>query len=174
MQDLVTQGFTPPLHLSDFRLAAFDMDSTLINIECIDEIAAAAGKKEEVAAITEAAMRGEISDFKDSLRRRLALLQGVPVSALEQVQGRARVLTLTVEAVAPITVRLSVQDNGPGVPAALADRLFEPFVSGRPGGLGLGLSLCETLAAEMGGHIRHTPAQPGAVFVLDLPAGDHA
>jgi phosphoserine phosphatase len=85
MQDLVTQGFTPPLRLSDFRLAAFDMDSTLINIECIDEIAAAAGKKEEVAAITEAAMRGEISDFKDSLRRRLALLHGVPVSALEQV-----------------------------------------------------------------------------------------
>ncbi|OYU25857.1 MAG: phosphoserine phosphatase SerB [Burkholderiales bacterium PBB2] len=85
MHDLVTQGFTPPLRLADFRLAAFDMDSTLINIECIDEIAAAAGKKEEVAAITEAAMRGEITDFKDSLRRRLALLQGVPVSALEQV-----------------------------------------------------------------------------------------
>lgn len=83
--DLVTQGFTPPLRLADFRLAAFDMDSTLINIECIDEIAAVAGKKEEVAAITEAAMRGEITDFKDSLRRRLALLKGVPVSALEQV-----------------------------------------------------------------------------------------
>ncbi|UDF37805.1 UNVERIFIED_ORG: phosphoserine phosphatase SerB [Shinella sp. XGS7] len=66
-------------------MAAFDMDSTLINIECIDEIAAAAGKKAEVAAITEAAMRGEITDFKDSLRRRLALLKGVPSSALEQV-----------------------------------------------------------------------------------------
>jgi phosphoserine phosphatase len=61
------------------------MDSTLINIECIDEIAAAAGRKAEVAAITEAAMRGEITDFKDSLRRRLALLAGVPASALEQV-----------------------------------------------------------------------------------------
>ncbi|MFG6449288.1 phosphoserine phosphatase SerB [Roseateles sp. BYS180W] len=82
---LVTQGFTPPLRLSDFRLAAFDMDSTLINIECIDEIAAVAGKKAEVAAITEAAMRGEITDFKDSLRRRLALLKGVPEAALEQV-----------------------------------------------------------------------------------------
>jgi phosphoserine phosphatase len=82
---LVTQGFTPPLRLADFRIAAFDMDSTLINIECIDEIAAAAGKKAEVAAITEAAMRGEITDFKDSLRRRLALLKGVPGSALEQV-----------------------------------------------------------------------------------------
>ena len=82
---LITQGFTPPLRLADFRLAAFDMDSTLINIECIDEIAAAAGKKAEVAAITEAAMRGEITDFKDSLRRRLALLKGVPVSALDQV-----------------------------------------------------------------------------------------
>ncbi|MDC6170840.1 phosphoserine phosphatase SerB [Paucibacter sp. XJ19-41] len=85
MTSLVIQGFTPPLLLTDFRIAAFDMDSTLINIECIDEIADAAGKKAEVAAITEAAMRGEITDFKDSLRRRLALLKGVPVSALEQV-----------------------------------------------------------------------------------------
>ena len=57
------------------------MDSTLINIECIDEIADAVGKKAEVAAITEATMRGEIKDFKESLRRRVALLKGVPVSA---------------------------------------------------------------------------------------------
>ena len=85
MTPLITQSFTPPLRLADFKLAAFDMDSTLINIECIDEIAAAAGKKAEVAAITEAAMRGEITDFKDSLRRRLALLKGVPVTALDEV-----------------------------------------------------------------------------------------
>ena len=82
---LVLQNLTLPLTLSDYTLIAFDMDSTLINIECIDEIADAAGKKAEVAAITEAAMRGEITDFKDSLRRRLALLEGVPVTALEQV-----------------------------------------------------------------------------------------
>ncbi len=82
---LVIQGFAPPLKLSDFKLAAFDMDSTLINIECVDEIADAAGRKEEVAAITEAAMRGEITDYKDSLRRRVALLAGVPVSAMEEV-----------------------------------------------------------------------------------------
>ena len=54
---LVIQAFTPPLHLRDFGLVAFDMDSTLINIECVDEIAAAAGRKDEVAAITEAVMR---------------------------------------------------------------------------------------------------------------------
>lgn len=82
---LILRGVTPPLHLADFRLVAFDMDSTLINIECVDEIAAAAGRKAEVAAITEAAMRGEISDYKDSLRRRVALLAGVPATALEQV-----------------------------------------------------------------------------------------
>lgn len=82
---LVVQGFTPPLKLSNFKLIAFDMDSTLINIECIDEIADAAGRKAEVAAITEAAMRGEITDFKDSLRRRLALLQGVSVASMEAV-----------------------------------------------------------------------------------------
>ena len=83
--DLVLQRLTPPLRLADFKLIAFDMDSTLINIECIDEIADAVGKKAEVAAITEATMRGEIKDFKESLRRRVALLRGVPVTALQQV-----------------------------------------------------------------------------------------
>ena len=85
MTPLIIQGFIPPLRLADFKIAAFDMDSTLINIECIDEIAEAAGRKAEVAAITEAARRGEITDFKDSLRRRLALLKGVPQSALDAV-----------------------------------------------------------------------------------------
>ena len=88
---LVLRDVDPPLRLGDFKLIAFDMDSTLINIECIDEMAAAAGRKAEVAAITEAAMRGEIADFKESLRRRLALLAGVPEQALEQVwRGRLR------------------------------------------------------------------------------------
>jgi len=82
---LVLQGFTAPLKLSDFKLIAFDMDSTLINIECVDEIADAVGRKAEVAAITEAAMRGEITDFKDSLRRRLALLRGVTLADMERV-----------------------------------------------------------------------------------------
>jgi phosphoserine phosphatase len=78
-------GIVPTLRLADFRLIAFDMDSTLINIECVDEIADAAGRKAEVAAITEAAMRGDIADYKDSLRRRVALLAGVPLAALEEV-----------------------------------------------------------------------------------------
>ena len=82
---LVIQRFAAPLPLNRFKVIAFDMDSTLINIECIDEIADAAGKKAEVSAITEAAMRGEITDFKDSLRRRVALLKGVPATFLEQV-----------------------------------------------------------------------------------------
>ncbi|HEX6361475.1 MAG TPA: phosphoserine phosphatase SerB, partial [Albitalea sp.] len=82
---LTIRGFTPPLPLDRFGLVAFDMDTTLINIECIDELADAAGRKAEVAAITEAAMRGEVSDFKESLRRRLALLEGVPASALDEV-----------------------------------------------------------------------------------------
>ena len=82
---LTVQGFTPPLKLSDFKLIAFDMDSTLISIECVDEIADAVGKKAEVAAITEAAMRGEITDYKESLRQRVALLRGVTVADMEQV-----------------------------------------------------------------------------------------
>lgn len=70
--------------LKDFRLFVTDMDSTLINIECIDEIADMQGLKSEVAAITEAAMRGEL-DFRESLTRRVALLEGLPEEALARV-----------------------------------------------------------------------------------------
>ncbi len=71
--------------LSDCKVLAMDMDSTLINIECIDEIAAFGGVKEQVASITEAAMRGEIKDFAESLTRRVAFLKGLPAEVLQSV-----------------------------------------------------------------------------------------
>ncbi|HSG23041.1 MAG TPA: phosphoserine phosphatase SerB [Azonexus sp.] len=78
--------------LSDFGLIAFDMDSTLITIECIDELADFAGKKEEVSAVTEAAMRGEI-DYRESLRRRLSLLAGLDARVLARVYGERLLLS---------------------------------------------------------------------------------
>lgn len=75
----------PTLKLADFRLLAMDMDSTLINIESLDEVAALAGKGAQVAAITEAAMRGEIKDYAASLRQRVALLAGVDATLLQRV-----------------------------------------------------------------------------------------
>jgi phosphoserine phosphatase len=78
-------GFVPQgKSLADFGLVVMDMDSTLINIECIDEIADMQGLKPQVAAITESAMQGEI-DFAESLRRRVALLKGLDESALLRV-----------------------------------------------------------------------------------------
>ena len=68
----------------DFGLLAMDMDSTLISIECIDEIADFAGRKAEVAAVTESAMRGEI-DWPESLRRRVKALAGLEANALGRV-----------------------------------------------------------------------------------------
>ena len=70
--------------MSEFKLVAMDMDSTLITIECIDEIADMQGLKPQVSDITEAAMRGEI-DFAESLKRRVALLEGLEASALDRV-----------------------------------------------------------------------------------------
>ncbi|MDN2709688.1 phosphoserine phosphatase SerB [Janthinobacterium sp. SUN118] len=70
--------------LAEFKLVAMDMDSTLITIECIDEIADMQGLKPQVAAITEAAMRGEL-DFAASLTQRVALLEGLDASALQRV-----------------------------------------------------------------------------------------
>jgi phosphoserine phosphatase len=95
---LTLQGITPPLDPYAFKLIAFDMDSTLINIESLDEIAAYAGKGREVAAITEAAMRGEITDYKDSLRRRVAMIAGTPVSVADRVYQERLQLNPGVEA----------------------------------------------------------------------------
>jgi len=82
--------------LSRVRLVVMDMDSTLITIECIDEIADLLGIKAQVAAITARAMRGEI-DFAESLRRRVALLEGLPEDALEQVYNERLHLSVGAE-----------------------------------------------------------------------------
>ena len=82
---LWTQNLPALRQLSNYKLIAFDMDSTLISIECIDEMAGMVGRQQEVSAITESAMRGEIADYKESLRRRVALLQGAPAIVMQQV-----------------------------------------------------------------------------------------
>lgn len=69
---------------ADLRLLALDMDSTLISIECVDELGVLAGKGAAIAAITARAMRGEV-DYAQSLRERVALLAGLPLEALERV-----------------------------------------------------------------------------------------
>lgn len=79
-------------HICDFGLLVMDMDSTLITIECIDEIADMQGLKPQVSAITEAAMRGEI-DFTESLRQRVSLLAGLDRSTLQRVYDERLQLT---------------------------------------------------------------------------------
>ena len=81
-------GFVPDdRRLSSMGLFCTDMDSTLITIECIDEIADLAGRKAEVAAITELSMQGKV-DFAESLRRRVGTLAGLDAAALEEVYDR--------------------------------------------------------------------------------------
>ncbi|HVL36944.1 MAG TPA: HAD-IB family phosphatase, partial [Burkholderiales bacterium] len=82
---------------AELKLLAMDMDSTLITIECIDELGDLAGKKAEIAAITEAAMRGEV-DFRGALRRRVKALAGLPEAALERVYEERLRLTPGAEA----------------------------------------------------------------------------
>ena len=80
----IDSAFLADDHVRDIKLIAMDMDSTLITIECIDEIADMQGLKAEVSEITEAAMRGDI-DFPQSLARRVALLKGLDAGALQRV-----------------------------------------------------------------------------------------
>jgi phosphoserine phosphatase len=81
----IDHAFVPEgRRFADLKLLAMDMDSTLITIECIDELGDLAGKKAEVAAVTAQAMRGEI-DYPESLRRRVAALSGLPEESLTRV-----------------------------------------------------------------------------------------
>ena len=153
---LVIQGFAPPLPLAGFKLITFDMDSTLINIECVDEIADAAGRKAEVAAITEAAMRGEIADYKESLRRRVTLLKGVPVSALHEVYEQRLRLNPGAEAL----VRAA---QGAGLKTLLVSGGFTFFTDRIRDRLGIDFTRSNVLAVENG-------ALTG--LMVDQPWGD--
>ena len=129
--------------LAECKILATDMDSTLINIECIDEIADMAGRKAEVAAITEAAMRGEIKDFSESLRRRVALLRGVPQEALERVyQERLRTN--------PGAERLIVSAKAAGLKIMLVSGGFTFFTERLKQRLGLDAAHANVLEIDQG------------------------
>ncbi|MCO7227420.1 phosphoserine phosphatase SerB [Pleionea sp. CnH1-48] len=100
-------------------LMLFDMDSTLIQMECIDELARRHGLFEQVASITESAMRGEL-DFEQSLRKRVALLKGLPVSAIDELAD-ALPLTKGLKEL----VKIAKQNN---IYLAIVSGGFVPFV----------------------------------------------
>ncbi len=129
--------------LRECKILAMDMDSTLINIECIDEIADMVGRKSEVAAITEAAMRGEITDFADSLRRRVALLEGVPASDLERVYAERLCLNAGAE-------RLIESAHAAGLKTLLVSGGFTLFTHKLQERLGLDETHANVLEIENG------------------------
>ena len=88
----IDYALIPDTPFSALKLVVSDMDSTLITIECIDEIADSAGLKDQIAEITERAMQGEL-DFEQSLRQRVALLKGQPENQLAEVYEHKLVLS---------------------------------------------------------------------------------
>ncbi len=136
-------GFVPMNRtLASMRLLAIDMDSTLINIECIDEIADLAGVKAEVSAITAAAMRGEI-DYAVSLRSRVGLLRGLDASALARVYSERLRLSPGAE-----TMLAAMQDVG--IRTLLVSGGFSFFTERLRTLLGLDYSLSNVLGIENG------------------------
>lgn len=132
----------PPLRRQEFKLLAMDMDSTLITIECIDEIADMAGLKPRVAEITAAAMRGEL-DFPASLRARVALLQGLPIEALQQVHDERLRLS-------PGAETLLAAARAAGWTTLLVSGGFTYFTDRLKSRLGFDHALSNTLAVEHG------------------------
>lgn len=128
--------------LSDFGLVVMDMDSTLINIECIDEIADMQGLKPQVAEITEAAMRGEL-DFSESLRRRVALLKGLDESALQRVYDERLQLN-------PGAEKMLAELKQYGIKTLLVSGGFVFFTERLKARLGLNFAYANTLEIEQG------------------------
>ncbi len=136
-------AFVPqPRKLSDFGLVAMDMDSTLITIECIDEIADMRGLKPQVAAITAGAMRGEI-EYHESLRRRLALLEGLDESALERVYDERLKLS-------PGAERMLARLRSLGIKTLLVSSGFTYFTERLKIRLSLDYTLSNTLEMKNG------------------------
>lgn len=157
-------GFDP----AAVRLLITDMDSTLINIECVDEIADFAGRKPQVAAITEAAMRGEL-DFAASLTRRVGLLQGLEVGALEHVyQERLRLNPGAEALLAGLKQR--------GIKLALVSGGFTFFTERLKTRLGLDYTLANVLEIQHGrltGRVHNHPivgAEAKATFLRQVCA----
>lgn len=123
--------------LRDFRLLAMDMDSTLITIECIDEIADFAGVKPQVAAITAAAMRGEL-DFPGALRARVALLKDLEASVLQRVYDERLRLS-------PGAETLLAAARGTGLRTLLVSGGFTYFTGRLQQRLGLDFTLANEL-----------------------------
>jgi phosphoserine phosphatase len=124
------------------KLLAMDMDSTLITIECVDELADLAGRKAEVAGITAQAMRGEI-EYAESLRRRVALLQGLQASALERIYGERLQLSAGAE-------QLIAACRQSGVKLLLVSGGFTFFTERLKSRLGLDYTIANSLAFDNG------------------------
>ncbi|MGA2550244.1 MAG: phosphoserine phosphatase SerB [Burkholderiaceae bacterium] len=133
----------PGVRFSEFGLLAMDMDSTLITIECIDEMADLWGVKSKVAAITEASMRGELADFQTSLARRLALLAGAPESILNRVYSERLKLS-------PGALRLLKAAQVRGLRTLLVSGGFTFFVERLKKRLKLDFTLANKLEIEAG------------------------
>lgn len=127
---------------AETKLLVTDMDSTLINIECVDEIADFINVKPQVAAITESAMRGEI-DFETSLRQRVSLLKGLDVSALERVYNERLQLNPGAE------LMMKALKNK-GIKVALVSGGFTFFTERLKQRLGLDFTMANVLAEEDG------------------------
>ena len=137
------QAYVPEgRRLADFRLLVMDMDSTLITIETIDELADMQGLKREVADITAQAMRGEI-EYNESLRRRVALLRGLDESALDRVYDERLRLS-------PGAEKLLTAARGAGLKTLLVSGGFTRITDRLKPRLGLDYTRSNTLAAADG------------------------
>ena len=132
----------PGVSLESFQLVAMDMDSTLITIECIDEIADMQGLKPQVSAITEAAMRGEL-DFSESLKRRVALLEGLEAAALQRVYDERLAISMGGEA-------MLAGVNAAGLKTLLVSGGFTFFTERLQARLGLDYTHANVLEIEHG------------------------
>ena len=157
-EGLHTRGLRLPLEWRDYRVIAFDMDSTLIASETVNELASLLGRKAQIEAMTQAAMQGAQVDFAQNLRARMALLQGAPLSVLAKVRDAYMPLTAGVATLLALC-------RAQGLHSVLISGGFSYFADVLQVRLGLDESHANVLEMQDGMFTGKVLAQPGQPFV---------
>lgn len=157
---LAIQGCTPPLPLENFGLIAFGMDSMMVTIDCIDELADAVGLREEMAALAVAALRGGVAGHRENLRRRVALLRGATIADMELIcTGQLRI--------EPGAERLVRACQAAGLKTLLVSSGFTAFTDPIRDRLGIDFTRASVLEIESGPNCGQLTGR-----LVDQPWGD--
>jgi two-component system sensor kinase FixL len=158
--------------LRDFFRSGSGRSETVAPAALIAEACAAAHERATRHGVVVVQSARNLPDVRVDRVQIEAVLSNLLGNAIDAVKGRPPPREVHVDATrdAPGYLRIGVTDNGPGIDPAIAQSLFEPFVTTKSRGMGLGLAISKSIIDAHGGRLWHEPREPGSAFCFTVPA----